>query len=185
MTHILCLDIDGVLHPADRKVLLDFNAPGWLLSTQARSQGLFCWVDELNRCIEGTDVQLLVHSTWRRRVSDRVLQDLLGPDLAPRTIVTWMNPDDRITLSHAAYINSVLKAQQEGGVSTQRICVLDDRPDLFEEDQTMLEAWSPVYIWAEGATGLSDPLIQTQLTQWTHDSLQESVSVNPLDGEKG
>jgi len=195
MNHILCLDIDGVLHPSDCKVLLDFNAPAWLLATQARTQGLLRWTDQLNQCLQGSDVRLLVHSTWRRRASDRALQELLGPELGGRIIVTdaWISPQDRVNMSHAAYISSVLeiaseqslgKQAAEGGVEgdvegegTARhaysVCILDDRPALFDEDRPLLDAWAPLFVWTDGGVGISDSRIQAHLAQWVHKSHQE------------
>lgn len=166
MAHILCLDIDGVLHPADCKVLLDFNAPGWQLAMQARTQGLLRWSNDLGRCLQGTQVQVLVHSTWRRRASDRVLQELLGSDLGHRVIIAQVSPEERVSLSHAAYIDSALRALECMGLHADSVCILDDRPALFEEDCALLEAWSPLHIWTDGALGLSDARIQAQLSQW-------------------
>jgi len=182
MTHVLCLDIDGVLHPSDCRVLLDFHSPGWLLAAQARTQGLFRWSALLNEALHGTDARLLLHSTWRRRCSDRVLQELLGPDLAPRVIVAdyWVSPDDRIHLSHAAYIEQVLRAWQENGGGMDNRChdareggqealclsVLDDRPNLFRDDMDRLDAYAPAMIWTNPALGISEPSIQQRVSQW-------------------
>jgi hypothetical protein len=166
-------------------VLLDFQSPGWLLATQARTQGLFRWHPLLHDALNGTDVQLLVHSTWRRRCSDRVLQDLLGQDLGPRVIVAdyWVSPEDRINLSHAAYIEQVLLAWQDNnrvgrpesahadeplGESCSEalsLSILDDRPNLFG-DVSRLDAYAPVMIWTDPDLGISEVSIQQRIAEW-------------------
>ena len=164
--------------------MLDFSSPGWLLATQARTQGLFRWCDLLHEALNGTDVQILIHSTWRRRCSDRVLADLLGQDLAPRVIVAdyWVSPNDRLNLSHAAYIDQVLKAWQqdrthftenaedpafhEASSEALTVSVLDDRPNLFKEDHHLLDAYSPVMIWTNPDLGISEKAVQERVAQW-------------------
>lgn len=170
MSRILCLDLDGVLHPADCRVLLDFSAPGWQLATQARTQGLLRWLPELEVALAGSDAKILVHSTWRRRASDQALRELLGPELAPRVISTdrWISPQEREALSHAAYIDLALNTWQEvERWKIESVCVLDDRPSMFQEDAHLLTSWNPQFIWTNPALGVSQASIQLALSQWT------------------
>lgn len=170
MSRILCLDFDGVLHPADCHVLLDFSAPGWQLATQARTQGLLRWTPALQAALAGSDAKILVHSTWRYRASDSAMQELLGPELAPRVISTdrWISPQERESLSHAAYIDLALGTWQEvEGLQVKSVCVLDDRPAMFQENEEQLSAWAPEFIWTTPALGLSEARIQAALSQWT------------------
>ena len=170
MSRILCLDLDGVLHPADCRVLLDFSAPGWQLATQARTQGLLRWTADLEAALAGSDAKILVHSTWRRRTSDQAMRELLGPELGPRVISTdrWISPQERESLSHAAYIDLALNTWQEiEGWKIESVCVLDDRPSMFQEDAHLLTSWNPQFIWTNPALGVSDAGTQDALSQWT------------------
>lgn len=166
---VLALDFDGVLHPADDAVLANFSAPPWQLAVQMRSQGRFVWLPQLEQALQGSTARVLVHSTWRRRLSDRALQEILGHEVGSRMILTdaWIDPRQRQELTHAAYIHEALLAWQEvEGVTVQSLCVLDDRPELFLADADLLKGWPVMHIWTDGAKGISDEGVQRLLRGW-------------------
>lgn len=166
---VLALDFDGVLHPADDAVLANFSAPPWQLAVQMRAQGRFVWLPQLEEAMYGSAARVLVHSTWRRRLSDRALQEILGPEVGSRMIVAdaWIDPRQRQDLTHAAYIHEALTAWQEvEGVTVQSLCVLDDRPELFLADADLLKTWPVMHIWTDGAKGISDEGVQRLLRGW-------------------
>lgn len=171
MCCVLALDFDGVLHPATGAVFVDFSQPAWQLIVQLRTQGRFVWVPHLEQALRGSDAQILIHSTWRRRVPDVVLRQFLGEALASSVIVAdhWIEPSLRRELSHAAYIAQVLQAYQDvRGVVVNRLCVVDDRPQLFREDAHLLQPWQPHFIWVDGEQGLSSAAARQALHGWAH-----------------
>ena len=165
---VLALDFDGVLHPAGDAVFVDFSRPAWELSMQLRTQGRFVWLDQLREALEGTNVHVLVHSTWRRRLTDATMRELLGPEVGSRLIMTdhWIDPQRRRDLSHAGYIYEALSIWQEQVGALESLCVLDDRPELFVSDGELLRLWHPTYIWTSSDRGLNDASVQQILRDW-------------------
>lgn len=166
---ILALDFDGVLHPAEDAVFVDFSRPAWELSMQLRAQGRFAWMEHLVEVLQDSDVRVLVHSTWRRRLSDRDIREIVGPEIGDRMILMdqWIEPPRRRELSHAGYIHESLTIlREEQGMEPSALCVLDDRPELFAHDASLLSAWRPMHIWTHGATGIQDSMVQRLLSGW-------------------
>ena len=169
---VLSLDIDGVLHPANLSAELHFEAPGPLLCAQAQQQGLLCWAQRLQEALSNhPDINILFHSTWRTRARDRVLSELLDPAIRPQVMVTdmWIEPTVRRCASHSVYIHSTLEAWLDISATARdevNLCVIDDRPELFEADAEVLQAWRPHFIWAVPERGLSDEDTYAKLLAW-------------------
>lgn len=170
---VLALDLDGVAHGAADPIFADFRRPqpAWQLSVQLRAQGRLVWLGRLVEALGDSPVRILVHSTWRRRLSDRDLREILGPEIGDRMIITdgWMSPEDRVNFSHSRYIHEALTAWREiEGVEIGSLCVIDDRPELFSgaQDEALLAPWMPRHIWTDGARGLSDDETFGQLRDW-------------------
>ena len=80
---ILSLDFDGVLHPAPE-------------STQFVTASHFAWLPILQRMlISHSQIEILVHSTWRHRYDLQELRLLLGDALGPRVVAAAPAGDDR------------------------------------------------------------------------------------------
>ncbi len=179
MTHgILSLDFDGVLHPAADAVHVDFTRPAWQIALQLRTQRRFIWAEALARALEGSDVAILIHSTWRSRLSDAAMREILGEPLGSRIINAdrWIAPQLRASLPHAAYIDQVLQAYVADGGACDSLCVIDDRPQMFEQDRHLLERWGAIYLWTDPNRGLSDDEVIQSLRRWCN-GLSEAPDV--------
>lgn len=167
---VLALDFDGVLHPANTAVLVDFSCPPWQLSLQLRTQGRFVWLPHLERALQGSPVRVLVHSTWRQALPDAAFKELLGQEVGARLINTdrWFSREERCAMSHALYIEQALQIfEEETGLKVRSLCVLDDRPEMFEAERLRLERrFACEFIWADGSRGLGDEATWRQLAAW-------------------
>lgn len=168
---VLALDLDGVLHPGNTAVLVDFSRPLWQLALQLRTQGRFVWLPQLERALHGSAVRVLVHSTWRRALPDSAFQDLLGPEVGLRLISTdrWFSHEERRAMSHALYIEQALQVfEEEVGLKVRSLCVLDDRPEMFEgECWRLQQRFACEFVWVDGSRGLSDEAAWGRLVAWS------------------
>ncbi|MBY0464193.1 MAG: hypothetical protein K2W33_04545, partial [Burkholderiales bacterium] len=87
-SHLLGLDIDGVLHRGDDVLHLPqgVHMPMWQVEVAMKAQGRFVWCDLLEEALGDSPVGIVIHSTWRRRFADSELAQLLSPGLARRVI---------------------------------------------------------------------------------------------------
>lgn len=167
---VLALDFDGVLHPGNSAVLVDFSRPLWQLALQLRTQGRFVWLPHLEQALEGSPVRVLVHSTWRRALPDSAFQELLGPEVGSRLISTdrWFSREDRRAMSHALFIEQALQTfEEETGQTVSALCVLDDRPEMFEGEIWRLEQrFVCEFVWVHPEKGLGDEGARRRLGAW-------------------
>ena len=167
-SRLLCLDFDGVTHPAADTVQFNFKpgTPLWQMDVALRAQGRFVWMDRLIEALDGIDAAILVHSTWRRHFSDSELKGLLPTQIAARVINLDANPRRRSDTADE-YVRSALDR-----MSPSSVCVIDDRPQFFQSglSQAWMDEHSGCFIWTDPSLGLSDPDAWSQLRAWALDA---------------
>jgi hypothetical protein len=72
----LFIDIDGVLHPASHGDRVDPYSP---VSDAVGNRALFCYAPLLADSLAPHDVDVIVHSSWRRFTGEEDLRVMLGP----------------------------------------------------------------------------------------------------------
>lgn len=134
-SRLLFLDFDGVLHP--------FNG-------EHEPEGWFRWLPILDRALQSwSDVQIIVHSSWRYEYTDRELRGLLG-QLGSRFVGTAPKG------AREQAIETVLQANK-GHVTAH--LVLDDDPREFTRGRLNL-------LLCNGLEGLSQVRVQDELRAW-------------------
>ncbi len=118
---MLSIDFDGVLHPHDAHFeLADVST---MTAEQLRQAGLFKHCELLAEILEAyPQVDLVVHSSWRKRRDLEALRELLGP-LGPRLRAVTPPELDRE--------ESIIDLMRRRRIPTSRVVVLDDQPELF------------------------------------------------------
>ena len=162
---LLCLDLDGVMHPANDAIQLNRAAAGMIsgpmLSAQMKSQGRFVWLPHLRAALEGSqDLQILIHSTWRSIYADRVMRDLLE-DLSHLVVSTDGQFENRADMTHDEYIAAACEL-----VNPEEVLVIDDRPEMFNGGLVGLLNARLRFLWCDPERGLSDPATSSQLHTW-------------------
>ena len=117
MGKVLFLDFDGVLHPvgAGRVEIVGEEMV-------CEGDDLFCWAPLLESLLAGSDVSVVVHSTWRRHFTEDELKGRLGsPGLGDRLA--------GVTETGLSRAESILAYVEDFGVSDY--AVLDDMPEEF------------------------------------------------------
>jgi hypothetical protein len=150
---VLFLDIDGVLHGERLEPTGRVSSTGKPIVRYVPPDRTFEWLHHLVDCLEGSDVRIVVHSTWRKRRSLEELRALLGPlgsrllgvtdgDARWRPIQAWL-------ASHPEVLN---------------YRILDDAPAEFPSYAL------PMLIACDPTSGVSDPLVQGVLIAWASPS---------------
>lgn len=118
---LLSIDFDGVLHPHDAHYAIDDVSTASV--DQLYAAGLFQHCRLLADVLSAhPDVELVVHSSWRKTHDLQSLRKLLGP-LGPR--LRAVTPP---VLEREA---SVIAHMRRWHVAAQRVIILDDQPELF------------------------------------------------------
>lgn len=118
---LLSIDFDGVLHPHDAHFAVDDVASA--SAGELRAAGLFQHCQLLADVLSThQDVDLVVHSSWRKTHSVQSLRELLGP-LGPRL--------RGVTPPELEAEGSIIALIRRWNVSAQRVLILDDQPGLF------------------------------------------------------
>ena len=133
---ILFLDFDGVLHPGPR--------------VESRLTH-FCWLPILARALSSfADVQVVIHSTWRRNYDLTALQEMLGS--IGRRVVDVTSDTDRW--------ESIATWLAQHGARVRSYRVLDDEASEFPRPLPS------ELIECRPELGVSDRLVQEQLRAW-------------------
>lgn len=136
---VICLDFDGVVHPA-------------MEGDYRMSVTHFGWLPHLQRLLDPhPDVVLLVHSTWRHQYNVEELRLLLGDVLGPRVVAAAPPGNDR---------SQAIQAWAGEQTEALDMLVLDDAPDEFPETMDFK------MVVCNPARGLSDPVVQRSIKQW-------------------
>ncbi len=132
---VLSLDLDGVLHPVGT---VSWGEHGVLSLGDA-----FCWLEHLQRALEGFDsVPLLVHSTWRLHFeTDEALRAHLPAWLAQR----MHSATPRTHMARERSVDAALHA-----LGARASVIVDDEPRAFASGRAGLVACS-------GHSGLAAP----------------------------
>lgn len=118
---LLCIDFDGVLHPYDAHFVVDDVASA--SAAELHSVGLFVHCQLLADILCAyPDVDLVVHSSWRKTHSLQSLRELLGP-LGPRLRA--------VTPTEFEPEASVIALMKRWRVPSDRVVILDDQPWRF------------------------------------------------------
>lgn len=118
---LLSIGFDGVLHPHDAHFELDDVSTA--SADQLRAAGLFQHCQLLADVLSAhQDVELVVHSSWRKTHSVQSLREFLGP-LGPRLRAVTPPEFEREA--------SILALMRRWNVAAQRVIILDDQPELF------------------------------------------------------
>ncbi len=134
------LDIDGVLHPFDSAVNLPSEAgPGSSGGT------MLCWAPLLAEIIGDSEVQIVIHSTWRLRYSLAEIRDRFPESLRARI---------RGCTRGTGRFDGIRQYVAEHALTD--FLVLDDIADFFPA------GW-PNLLLCAGETGISEPLVQARL----------------------
>lgn len=165
--NLLSLDFDGVIHPANDSIMISFKddmAP-WQMEIALKAQKRFIWAPQLAAILEGTDVAVVIHSTWRKRFSDATMKQFLPPAVASRLVNLDGQIENRETSTADDYLADVLRLIQPNSV-----CVLDDRPEFFAGGrvQQWMDSACGRFIWTEPDVGLQSHYACGQLTAWCH-----------------
>lgn len=177
-SRILCLDFDGVLHPGATLINANFREgmPIVQIVVAMLAQKRFVWAPVLEDLLAADDqVGILIHSTWRRRFSDRDLREFLPPGLQSRLISMdgSISPADRKELSADEYVALGLEILQPSSA-----LVIDDKMWQFSDggqsDRRVLQ-WGGVpghhlqLVTTDIDRGISDPRIKDLVSRWVAD----------------
>ena len=170
---LLSLDFDGVLHPGNDPVFFNFKptTPMFQIDLAMRTQKRFLWADRLAETLTGSDVQIVIHSTLRRRFSDRDLLHFLPEEIAHRVINLDDVISERVNLSADEYVVAAAEA-----LEPVDLCVLDDRPEFFPADgltAAWIEKHGGDFVWAKSMLGLSDLSTRERLSGWVNAALPQ------------
>lgn len=178
-SYLIALDFDGVFHPAKDVVAINFaeSTPAWQMAIALRVQGRFVWaaifeeflVTCQSRMPEGAHIQFLIHSTWRIKFTDEQIRHFLPPLIADNLINLdrVFEPSFRQGATSDQYLRAALDV-----VSFDRLLVIDDRPEIFEDGQVMaLSKDSPekavTFLWCDPDRGVSDASVLHAVSEWT------------------
>lgn len=144
---IIFLDFDGVLHKATE--IVDWPTSGLSLSEFSERLQLFYWAPYLAGLLEAhSEVQIIIHSTWRKQCSVEQMQVLLGP-LGPRVL----------GMTHRGLLRVESITDAIKGHDIQDYLILDDDAGAFPEGTTGLVLCDPL-------TGVSDPHTLARIEAW-------------------
>lgn len=158
---ILFLDFDGVLHPD--AAYMGTNGPA------LRGDGsLFMWAELLADALaEHPRVQIVLSTSWVRRLPFEQVRDYLPPSLRERVVgSTWHhiqhNPEFSRDLPFSYWQDATRYQQIRRWVSVYRVgqwCAIDDDGDGWADaDRERL-------VLTDGARGLSDPAALARLAE--------------------
>jgi hypothetical protein len=156
---LLFLDLDGVLHAHDAHfAIADVRSAS---TAQLLEAGLFAHSALLADLLAPyPDLQVLVHSSWRKVLELRALRDVLGP-LGPRVMgVTPLELESR-----EASIEAYLRRRR---LSAERLVILDDQPSLFT-------ALRDRVVTSDSSVGIASPDVQRRL-----EAALDSLHPHPL-----
>jgi transcriptional regulator with XRE-family HTH domain len=157
----LFLDFDGVLAPVGASRIDDRG--------QVAGDGLFRWWPQLREVLdEHPDVQVVVHSSWRRFwPSLDWLRPILPPDLADR-IVGVTDPD---VFEKARSIETYLAVHPE----VKAHVVLDDEGDTFAPDTNL--------VLCHPQRGLGDAAVVAKLREAIRTAKHQAAQDRTLESE--
>ena len=139
------------------------NAPAWEIEIALRAQKRFAWAPLLLPLLDGTDVAVIVHSTWRKRFDDTMFKNFLPQEIAERLICLDGQIQGRETLSSDEYI-----AQAVDIINPKSLCVVDDRPAFFETGH--VSSWLAKnhgqFVWCNADVGVLDVGVREQIRSW-------------------
>jgi hypothetical protein len=147
--NVLFLDIDGVLHSERLEPTGRISSTGKPIVRYVPPERTFEWLHHLVDCLEGSDVRIVVHSTWRKRRSLDELCALLGP-LGSRLL--------GVTQGEARWASIEAWLASHPEVLNYRI--LDDAPAEFPSYVL------PMLFACDPTSGVSDPLVRGTLIAW-------------------
>jgi hypothetical protein len=144
---LLSIDLDGVLHAHDAHfAVADVRSAS---TAQLLEAGLFVHCSLLADLLAPySELQVLVHSSWRKVLELRALRDALGPLSCRVAGVTPLEVDGR-----EESIQALLRRRR---ISAERLVILDDQPTLFNALRSRVVATDPV-------AGISSSVVQQRL----------------------
>lgn len=165
--NLLCLDFDGVLHPANDAILLNFraNAPAWEIALALKAQRRFIWSPLLESAIADSDVKIIIHSTWRKKFSDASMKQFLPAELSSRVIALDGQIECRETAPSDVYLAEALEL-----LAPTSACVLDDRPEFFLAGGRVANWLSQnhgFFLYCHPELGLTTSAVAQDLRNWS------------------
>ena len=145
---ILFTDFDGVFHPVST---ITFDFPNATVEDALANPAFFRYAPILVDLLDGTDTNLVVHSSWRFNAHDSDLRRLPGP-LAVRFAGS--------TPQGARY-QSIRDAVKFMELQPNDYRILDDAPWEFPGNVHSLIVCQPNH-------GLDDPAVRAKITEWLH-----------------
>lgn len=137
------LDIDGVLHPFNSE-----SSPPSAAYPEIVGENLFCWAPLLAEIVGATEVQIVIHSTWRHRYSLAAIRDQFPESVRARVSGCTRG---------MGRLEGILQYVEEHAIKD--FLVLDDIADFFPAD------W-PHLLLCAGEAGISDPRVQEKLREF-------------------
>lgn len=152
---LVSLDFDGVLHPSTD--ISDFHGSGLPLAAYVQTRPhLLRWARLLEDALKGSTCEVVVHSSWREKLQDSEIRDLLAPSgLGRRFIGT--SPKGVLREK------SILDVIRIMGIPHEDLMILDDAHGEFEVLAARLVACNPL-------VGINDPVLLDRIRRWANDA---------------